>query len=268
MIGAEGHFGLSHLALFSFACIKIHRSDDPTQGPCLTYRHRPFTAATVRTAPHIGKIITRDTWFLALWKRHKKDGESRFLNFHDAGTQRGRWAALSASSIAAPHRASLDKLSATFSAVEQAKPQRTLHGRALVLVEAILSVSAVLNGIVAVPIMMVMMVVVTRLSVMGRFSARPTLTFFGWAGTALMAVTVVALFWSSVGWLSSQVMLPDKRSRSNSMRSHVTVRFVPPDSFVNLTSCLAQMGLSLLAGFFGRLSRNVPQISFIVVRRA
>jgi hypothetical protein len=58
--------------------------------------------------------------------------------------------------------------------------------------------SAVLNGIVAVPIMTVMMVVVTRLSV-GRFSARPTLTFFGWAGAALMAVTVVALFWLSVG---------------------------------------------------------------------
>ena len=56
--------------------------------------------------------------------------------------------------------------------------------------------SAVLNGIVAVPIMAVMMTVVTRLSVMGRFSARRTLTFFGWAGTALMAVTVVALFWS------------------------------------------------------------------------
>ena len=32
--------------------------------------------------------------------------------------------------------------------------------------------SAVLNGIVAVPIMAVMMVVVTRLSVMGRFSPR------------------------------------------------------------------------------------------------
>jgi Mn2+/Fe2+ NRAMP family transporter len=59
--------------------------------------------------------------------------------------------------------------------------------------------SAVLNGIVAVPIMTVMMVVVTRLSVMGRFSARRTLTFFGWAGTALMAVTAVALFWSSIG---------------------------------------------------------------------
>src|SRR6202140_2501032 len=59
--------------------------------------------------------------------------------------------------------------------------------------------SAVLNGVVAVPIMAVMMVVVTRFSVMGRFSARPTLTFFGWAGTALMAVTVVALLWSSIG---------------------------------------------------------------------
>jgi NRAMP (natural resistance-associated macrophage protein)-like metal ion transporter len=59
--------------------------------------------------------------------------------------------------------------------------------------------SAVLNGIVAVPIMAVMMVVVTRLSVMGRFSAKPVLTFFGWAGTALMAVTVVALLWSSIG---------------------------------------------------------------------
>lgn len=59
--------------------------------------------------------------------------------------------------------------------------------------------SAVLNGIVAVPIMAVMMVVVTRHAVMGRFRARPALAIFGWAGTALMAVTVVALFWSSVG---------------------------------------------------------------------
>jgi Mn2+/Fe2+ NRAMP family transporter len=59
--------------------------------------------------------------------------------------------------------------------------------------------SAVLNGVVAVPIMAVMMVVVTRLSVMGRFSARPTLRFFGWAGTALMAIAVVAMFWFSIG---------------------------------------------------------------------
>jgi Mn2+/Fe2+ NRAMP family transporter len=59
--------------------------------------------------------------------------------------------------------------------------------------------SAVLNGIVAVPIMAVMMVVVTRPSVMGRFRARPILAFFGWAGTTLMAVTVIGLFWSSIG---------------------------------------------------------------------
>jgi hypothetical protein len=32
-----------------------------------------------------------------------------------------------------------------------------------------------------------------------RFGARPTLASFGWAGTALMAVTVVALIWSSIG---------------------------------------------------------------------
>jgi hypothetical protein len=63
----------------------------------------------------------------------------------------------------------------------------------------IVAVGDLTHGIVAVPIMTVMMVVVTRLSVMGRFSARPTLMIFGWAGTVLMAVTVVALFWSSFG---------------------------------------------------------------------
>jgi Mn2+/Fe2+ NRAMP family transporter len=54
-----------------------------------------------------------------------------------------------------------------------------------------------LNGSVAVPIIGVMMVVVTRPSVMGRFSTKPVLRFFGWAGMALMAGTVVALIWSS-----------------------------------------------------------------------
>jgi hypothetical protein len=63
----------------------------------------------------------------------------------------------------------------------------------------IVAVGDLTHGIVAVPIMTVMMVVVTRLSVMSRFSARPTLIIFGWAGTVLMAVTVVALFWSSFG---------------------------------------------------------------------
>jgi NRAMP (natural resistance-associated macrophage protein)-like metal ion transporter len=53
--------------------------------------------------------------------------------------------------------------------------------------------SAVLNGIVAVPIMAVMMKVVTRAASMGRYEAMPLLTAFGWGGTALMAVTVAAM---------------------------------------------------------------------------
>ena len=56
--------------------------------------------------------------------------------------------------------------------------------------------SAVLNGIVAVPIMAVMMRVVARTASMGRYKALPLLMAFGWGGTALMAVTVAAMFWS------------------------------------------------------------------------
>jgi len=56
--------------------------------------------------------------------------------------------------------------------------------------------SAVLNGIVAVPIMAMMMVIVANSRLMGRFKARPALIATGWIGTALMALAVVALFWS------------------------------------------------------------------------
>jgi Mn2+/Fe2+ NRAMP family transporter len=56
--------------------------------------------------------------------------------------------------------------------------------------------SAVLNGIVAVPIMAMMMVVVTNFELMGRFKAGPWLIALGWIGTALMAVAVIALLWS------------------------------------------------------------------------
>jgi Mn2+/Fe2+ NRAMP family transporter len=56
--------------------------------------------------------------------------------------------------------------------------------------------SAVLNGIVAVPIMAMMMVVVTNFELMGRFKASPWLVALGWIGTALMAVAVIALLWS------------------------------------------------------------------------
>ena len=56
--------------------------------------------------------------------------------------------------------------------------------------------SAVLNGIVAVPIMAMMMVVVTNFKLMGRFTAKPWLIALGWIGTALMALAVIALLWS------------------------------------------------------------------------
>jgi Mn2+/Fe2+ NRAMP family transporter len=53
--------------------------------------------------------------------------------------------------------------------------------------------TAVINGIVAVPIMAMMMLIVTNTSVMGRFVARPRLARTGWVATALMGLTVVAL---------------------------------------------------------------------------
>src|SRR4030088_876762 len=58
--------------------------------------------------------------------------------------------------------------------------------------------SAVLNGIVAVPIMAMMMVIVANSTLMGRFRAKSWLIALGWIGTALMAVAVIALFWSFV----------------------------------------------------------------------
>jgi NRAMP (natural resistance-associated macrophage protein)-like metal ion transporter len=58
--------------------------------------------------------------------------------------------------------------------------------------------SAVLNGIVAVPIMIAMMITISKVRLMGRFKAKPWLLGFGWAGTALMALAVIALAWSSL----------------------------------------------------------------------
>ena len=56
--------------------------------------------------------------------------------------------------------------------------------------------SAVLNGVVAVPIMAVMMLVVTHPAQMGRFRASRSLALCGWGATALMGLTVVAMLWS------------------------------------------------------------------------
>ena len=57
--------------------------------------------------------------------------------------------------------------------------------------------SAVLNGIVAVPIMAMMMVIVSNAKLMDRFKARSWLVRS--AGSApIMAVAVIALLWSSL----------------------------------------------------------------------
>jgi NRAMP (natural resistance-associated macrophage protein)-like metal ion transporter len=53
--------------------------------------------------------------------------------------------------------------------------------------------SAVINGVAAVPIMAVMMIVVTRKSAMGDYTASLPLQFFGWAATAVMAAAAVAM---------------------------------------------------------------------------
>jgi NRAMP (natural resistance-associated macrophage protein)-like metal ion transporter len=57
--------------------------------------------------------------------------------------------------------------------------------------------SAVINGVVAVPIMAMMMLIVSH-DVMGRFRATRKLAVAGWGATALMAATVVAMIVSMV----------------------------------------------------------------------
>ena len=53
--------------------------------------------------------------------------------------------------------------------------------------------SAVINGVVAVPVMLVMMLLAARPDIMGPFVVRGALKFFGWLATALMAAVVVAM---------------------------------------------------------------------------
>jgi Mn2+/Fe2+ NRAMP family transporter len=53
--------------------------------------------------------------------------------------------------------------------------------------------SAVLNGLAAVPLMVAMMIVVSRHKVMGRFTAERPLLLLGWTATAIMAVVCAAM---------------------------------------------------------------------------
>jgi NRAMP (natural resistance-associated macrophage protein)-like metal ion transporter len=57
--------------------------------------------------------------------------------------------------------------------------------------------SAVLNGVVAVPVMIVMMLMAGRSDIMGAFATRGWLRLLGWAATVVMALIAVAMFATS-----------------------------------------------------------------------
>jgi NRAMP (natural resistance-associated macrophage protein)-like metal ion transporter len=58
--------------------------------------------------------------------------------------------------------------------------------------------SAVLNGVTAVPLMIAMMIVVSRHEVMGRFTANRALLLFGWGATAVMTLASGAMLVDSI----------------------------------------------------------------------
>jgi len=58
--------------------------------------------------------------------------------------------------------------------------------------------SAVLNGIVAVPVMFVMMLIVSRTDIMGQFVARGWLRGLGWLATAVMLAIALAMMGTSL----------------------------------------------------------------------
>ena len=56
-----------------------------------------------------------------------------------------------------------------------------------------LFLSAVTNGVIAVPIMVVMMLMAMRADIMGPFVITRRLTFLGWLATAAMAMAMMVL---------------------------------------------------------------------------
>jgi Mn2+/Fe2+ NRAMP family transporter len=55
--------------------------------------------------------------------------------------------------------------------------------------------SAVINGVISVPIMTVIMLLASRREVMGPFIISMKLKILGWTGTAVMALAMLAMFW-------------------------------------------------------------------------
>ncbi len=54
--------------------------------------------------------------------------------------------------------------------------------------------SAVINGVVAVPLMVVIILLASRRSVMGDFTASRSLIILGWIATAVMTAAVIRMF--------------------------------------------------------------------------
>jgi Mn2+/Fe2+ NRAMP family transporter len=59
--------------------------------------------------------------------------------------------------------------------------------------------SAVVNGVVAVPVMAIMMVLASRKVVMGDFTLSPLLKSFGWIATAVMGLAALGMF-ATIQW--------------------------------------------------------------------
>jgi NRAMP (natural resistance-associated macrophage protein)-like metal ion transporter len=57
--------------------------------------------------------------------------------------------------------------------------------------------SAVINGVISVPVLIVMMMLAGNAKVMGKFVSGPRLKFVGWLATAVMAAAVCAMFFAT-----------------------------------------------------------------------
>jgi Mn2+/Fe2+ NRAMP family transporter len=54
--------------------------------------------------------------------------------------------------------------------------------------------SAIVNGVISVPIMVVLMMIGQSTRLMGRFTISPRHRFFGWAATVVMGAAVLGMF--------------------------------------------------------------------------
>lgn len=55
--------------------------------------------------------------------------------------------------------------------------------------------SAVINGVVAVPIMVGLMLLASKQEVMGKFTSGTKTRWFGWGGVAVMGFAVLMMLW-------------------------------------------------------------------------